>query len=675
MADNFKYSQVQKLRLGGAGCTSTATSIILASFYLGDGTTLAAMSNFGTIGYITIEPGTSKEENISFTGITQNGDGTATLTGVTRGLGFVAPYTEVSANKKAHAGGAVAIVSNSAPFYNNFVAKDNDEAITGLHTFTQLPQSSAVPAAGADLINKTYADALVLGVLTTINVIVPGTAGETVAAGQLVYFDTTDNEWKLTDADTATTVNNVQLGIAQGAGTNGVAITGGVLLQGVDTNQSGLVEGDVQYAGNTAGAISTTPGTTEVTAGIAKSATELYFSPRFDQNITEDQQDALAGTSGTPSTSNKYVTDADTTSTPTANKVARFDSNGTIGLDDYAFGDGSDGDITVNSGSFSSGPISSNSLTRDAYFNNLTIDNTYTLNPNGYRIFVKGTLTLTGTGKIARNGLTGTAGGNGTSNAGNGNYAAGGVAGAATAGLAAGSISGALGGSAGGNGGQSSNGTVAGSIGVVGTSAGTLANSIGAGSPAASNGVAGVDSTVAGGGAVTGALSNTVTNPPMMPRNPIFAIPLHFFNGTSIGYMAGSNLATGGSGGGGGGATTGGSGGGGGAGGSGGGCGGLVVVSAKAIVSGANNSIQALGGTGGVGGNGGTASAGQSGGGGGGGTGGTGGVVVVVYKTMSGTTITSAAVAGGTGGAGGTGSNTGNTGTTGASGVLYSIAI
>ena len=91
----------------------------------------------------------------------------------------------------------------------------------------------------------------------------------------------------------------------------------------------------------------------------------------------------------------------------------------------------------------------------------------------------------------------------------------------------------------------------------------------------------------------------------MMPRTAEWAMLLHYFSGATVGYMVGSNLATGGSGGAGGGAITGGNGGGGGAGGSGGGCGGLVCVAFfKTIVSPTNNFIQALGGTGGTGGNG-----------------------------------------------------------------------
>lgn len=126
----------------------------------------------------------------------------------------------------------------------------------------------------------------------------PGTAGETVVAGNLVYFDDTDNEWKKCDADTTATVENTLLGIAQGAGVDGGAITDGVLLFGYDDNQTGMTIGALQYASNTAGGISETPGTKEVTLGYSRSATTLYFNPRFNQQLTENQQDLIVAIEG-----------------------------------------------------------------------------------------------------------------------------------------------------------------------------------------------------------------------------------------------------------------------------------------------------------------------------------------------------------------------------------------
>ena len=313
-----------------AGSARTQTTLICDPIITLDGHRLTT-SDIGDICFAKLDQGTSNEEIISFTGITDNTT-TYTLTGCVWGYNFYNTTGSVEANKKRHTSGGGLLITNDDHYLaTQYVNADSNQTIAGVKTFSSVPQTSAGdPTTANELTRKGYVDALVLGTLTTINVIVPGKAGETIsAAGKLVYFDDTDNEWKLCDADTATTVQNVLLGISQGAGTNGNAISGGVLLQGVDANQSGLTEGDIYYASNTPGSISNSAGTTEVTVGIGKSATELYFNPRFNQQLTEDQQDALTGTSGTPSSTNKYVTNDDTAEN-TASKLVRRQSNGDI---------------------------------------------------------------------------------------------------------------------------------------------------------------------------------------------------------------------------------------------------------------------------------------------------------------------------------------------------------
>lgn len=144
MADLFKYVQAQNFSLAGAGAVAGATSITLKSFAGIDGT-LLTMTDFGAIGFITLEPGNgTQEEQISFTGVTQNANGTATLTGVSTVL-FISPYTASSGLAKTHPGSSVAIVSNTAGFYDKFTAKANDETITGLWTF---PTGASYPVIG-----------------------------------------------------------------------------------------------------------------------------------------------------------------------------------------------------------------------------------------------------------------------------------------------------------------------------------------------------------------------------------------------------------------------------------------------------------------------------------------------------------------------------------------------
>lgn len=155
----FYPVQAPKFRLAGSGILSGDTTIKLQSMALSDGT-LLTMSDFGDIGYATLEPGTSREEQISFEGITQNDDSTATLTTVTRGLDFTEPYAENNDLKLAHAGSTTLVISNTAKFYTKFMVDANDETITGKHTFSQIPSVSdadtVVPSDDKDLMTVKY---------------------------------------------------------------------------------------------------------------------------------------------------------------------------------------------------------------------------------------------------------------------------------------------------------------------------------------------------------------------------------------------------------------------------------------------------------------------------------------------------------------------------------------
>ncbi len=203
-----------------------------------------------------------------------------------------------------------------------------ESLITFLNTARPKLDSDVDTLNDTEFVTKGELSRTALGALTNNRLVEAGNAGATISAGNLVYLDIADSKWKLADATNPAKCQNVQLGIAQGAGTDGNPISGGVLRRGLDNHQTGLSTG-AYYVSNTPGAISSTPGTYEVTIGSYFSATELYFDTRFNQQITEDEQDALAGTSGTPSASNKYVTNDDTAEN-TASKLVRRKSDGTI---------------------------------------------------------------------------------------------------------------------------------------------------------------------------------------------------------------------------------------------------------------------------------------------------------------------------------------------------------
>lgn len=308
------------------------------------------------------------------------------------------------------------------------------------------------------------------------------------------------------------------------------------------------------------------------------------------------------------------------------------------------FGNGSDGDVTISVNT---------SLARDMYYKNLTINNGIVLNPNGYRVFVRGTLTYVGTGKIARDGNAGTTGSTNSVNPASLNRGAGGAA------LANGTLFGSLAGGYGGSGYFScsySGGPETGGAG--GNASPSIPNVAGvAGGAGGGGGGAGVGGTpTLESFLMTGSRQYTVLSTTLNAENQGIITDLIKLTGaTSAELLSGPAASGGGGGGQGTGAWCGGYGGTGGGAGS---NGGVIYIAAFSIVTvNGNTFVQAKGGNG---------ANGQGGaGGGGGGGGGQGGLVVLVYRYLTGTGVID--LSGGTGGTGGSGSNYG-AGTNGAAG-------
>lgn len=129
--------------LAGAGTGSGSTSIQLTSFKTPDGRPIT-MSMFGTVGYGAIEPQVpAKIEDVSFTGITQNSNQTATLTGVSRGLDFVYPYAASTTLGYSHSGGSTFIITNTASYYYNEFGMPNNN-----NDFTWATASSSIASKG-----------------------------------------------------------------------------------------------------------------------------------------------------------------------------------------------------------------------------------------------------------------------------------------------------------------------------------------------------------------------------------------------------------------------------------------------------------------------------------------------------------------------------------------------
>lgn len=332
------------------------------------------------------------------------------------------------------------------------------------------------------------------------------------------------------------------------------------------------------------------------------------------------------------------------TATPTANAIIKADADGRIGAgwvdpidaadDVFMWGDGGDGVVTISSGV--------TTLTRDMYYQDLTISGTGQLSTAGFRVFVKGTLTIsTSTVPAIQHSPTATGAG--------GAGAAAGTAGTAGTALAAGTVGGS--GNAGTAGGAGAVGA-----GAVGVSISAAGNAMGGAGGTSGNGGAG-----SGGAGGAGGAGASASQSAFIIRRALEPI------NRGVTQMLGGGGGRGAGSGGGDGTVLGGGGGGGGAG------GGVVDVAARTIVVSSATApvISASGRAGGAGGSPASGNAGAGAGGGGSG----GGVLRLIFGICTGSLANALNADGGAGGAGGNGIGTGIGGGGGSGGTGGKITV
>ena len=119
-----------------------------------------------------------------------------------------------------------------------------------------------------------------------------GTAGATLAFGDLCYLAVADSRWELTDADAAATAGGVMLGMCVLAAAADGSATRMLLLGNIQAASKfpALTIGAPVYVGETAGAIQVAipTGADNVirVVGFALTADELYFNPSQDHQVT-----------------------------------------------------------------------------------------------------------------------------------------------------------------------------------------------------------------------------------------------------------------------------------------------------------------------------------------------------------------------------------------------------
>ncbi len=184
--------------LSGSGVSGSATSIGLASLTIPQTGYEILDADVSATFYVTLEPGSrTRQELVSCTTITQSGsDTTATLSGCTRGLLPISPYTASSPYQFAHGGGTSLVFSNPPQLYEEFAARGNAETITGIWTFssTTIPRldSYLAPTLDYQFAPKKYADDLAIAgvadgnystfggfILATTSQVIAGTATST----------------------------------------------------------------------------------------------------------------------------------------------------------------------------------------------------------------------------------------------------------------------------------------------------------------------------------------------------------------------------------------------------------------------------------------------------------------------------------------------------------------
>ena len=270
-----KLIQGQKYTLSGSGVTLSQTTIPLSSFNLPDGSAIVS-GDLATINYGTLEPGTAREEIISFTGLTST-----TLTGVTRGLQFTTPYTADSSLRQAHAGGSVFVISNNPQVYQNLIS-----------TTDGTMDSSYSPSSNYDLTTKTYVDTREgywTGVVASSTALPMGTIeGE----ARVTLDDGKIYVWDILTA-TKATYSSVASNVITTSAAHGLSVGEYVYWETTDTLPTGLAISTPYY-------VLTTPSTTTLTLSATKAGSELTVTTgsAAGTNTMREATWTLAGAGG-----------------------------------------------------------------------------------------------------------------------------------------------------------------------------------------------------------------------------------------------------------------------------------------------------------------------------------------------------------------------------------------
>jgi len=297
MAKNIKTAQLQTFSIYGAGALMGDVTLTLKSMKDIDGNAITMSSAFGTKGFGTIQPGSGEfEEQISFTGLTNNTNGTTTLTGVKTVL-FLDPYTEVSGLAKTHPGSVPFVISNTSGYEDTMANTQNEETIIEPWTFNavanganpKIDDDTYVPASD-EYIVKAYTERTYLRLDTTND---PLTGELDMGNHKIVNLtDPTANQ----DAVTKIYVDNsiAAGGVPADVGTAGLVniATQGEFDAGTDTD---VIGGLTYYNMPTISQVKNSP-LKKVGVGDLSNTSWFNFQPLFEQpNTNVGHKEVWAG--------------------------------------------------------------------------------------------------------------------------------------------------------------------------------------------------------------------------------------------------------------------------------------------------------------------------------------------------------------------------------------------
>lgn len=210
--------------------------------------------------------------------------------------------TETDANTLTVAGATVVSLGTSAAFTTGTI-----ELGAASDTTLARVSTGVVSIEGVNILTVaggTLTGSITLGENTSIaldpagsadgkysGITIAGTAGATLAFGDLVYLSSVDSRWELADADSATTSDRMMGMCVLAAAADGDPTV--LLLMGqirADAAFPALTIGSAVYVGETAGdiqvAIPTGADNIIRRVGYALTADEIYFNPSMDSQIT-----------------------------------------------------------------------------------------------------------------------------------------------------------------------------------------------------------------------------------------------------------------------------------------------------------------------------------------------------------------------------------------------------